>query len=93
MADAEAAHLVAWAEQLAHARIAGTWRRGPRVLGIRDDNLRPVLIAVEVITDQLDAGWHDNQFEQQTRALRRRTTNRFPWLDFDADTPIELAAI
>ncbi|AXQ65174.1 hypothetical protein SEA_SCHMIDT_54 [Gordonia phage Schmidt] len=86
-ADREAAELVAIAEAVGRVRIAGVWRRGGQPLGLLYDDLRPVVLAAEVICGEFDRGWHDDQVEKRLRAVRRRTMRRFRWLEstFSAD--------
>ncbi|AKC03076.1 hypothetical protein BH790_gp51 [Gordonia phage Gsput1] len=92
LADREAATLIAWAEFGAYVRIADVWRYrlGPlagQPRGLLYDDLRPVLIATDLLLDEFDHGWHDEQFEAVMRRRRRATLRRHRWLaaTFSAD--------
>ncbi|QDH85091.1 hypothetical protein SEA_DARDANUS_54 [Gordonia phage Dardanus] len=94
-ADREAAFLVNAAELVADdrgepVRIAGMWRQFGGFgdpIGLRYDDLRPVLFAVELFEGWFDRGWHHDRFEADMRKVRRRTVKRFDWLaaEFSAD--------
>ncbi|QQM15147.1 hypothetical protein SEA_TINALIN_59 [Gordonia phage TinaLin] len=90
--DREAATLVGLVEVYGEVRVAGMWRYriGPQAghaRGLLYDNLRPVVIASEVVLSWFDQGWTDEAFERRIRATRKRTMKRFGWLEaaFSAD--------
>lgn len=93
--DREAAFLVHAAELVADdlgepVRIAGAWRRFGGFgdpIGLRHDDLRPVLIAVELFEGWFDRGWMHERFERDMRARRKATVRRYSWLakSFNAD--------
>ncbi|AQY55662.1 hypothetical protein PBI_HUFFY_60 [Gordonia phage Huffy] len=90
--DREAATLVGLVELYGDVRIAGVWRYqiGPQAghaRGLLYDDLRPVVIASDLVLSWFDQGWTDEAFERRILATRKRTVKRFGWLEsaFSAD--------